>query len=240
MKFTNDINTILFDLDGTLRHNLPTGGEFFTDYVISLGMQITKDDRRRAAVWEHYYFAGSPEITADREKYNGEGEDFWFHFGHRRLVALGCPPALVPELGPKVTNYMRENYQPNASVSEDIHITLPILREARYTLGVVSNRDTPFQDEIDELGIGDYFHFSLAAGEVGSWKPEPGIFEHAVKIAGTTPEQTVYIGDNYFADIVGARRAGVRPVLYDTRGLFHDPGCPVITSFTELIELLKT
>jgi FMN phosphatase YigB (HAD superfamily) len=46
-----------------------------------------------------------------------------------------------------------------------------------------------------------------------------------------SPEQTLYIGDNYFADVVGARRAGLRPVLYDPKGLFHEPGCPVIASF---------
>jgi putative hydrolase of the HAD superfamily len=103
----------------------------------------------------------------------------------------------------------------------------------------VSNRDNPYQDEIDELGMKDYFHFSLAAGEVQCWKPEPGIFEHAVRMAGSTTEQTLYVGDNYFADVVGAQRAGLRPVLYDPKGLFHDPGCPVIASFEELIDLVE-
>ncbi len=233
------IRAILFDLDGTLRHNLPPGGQVFTDYVVSLGWPATEDDRRRAAVWEHYYFAGSPEIKADRKKFNGEDEDFWFHFGHRRLAALGCPPAFISEFGPKISIYMRENYRPDVWVPEETHTVMPELQETGYTLAVVSNRDTPLENELDELGIGEYFHFSLAAGEVNTWKPEPGIFEHALKMAGTTPEQTMYIGDNYFADIVGARRARLQPVLYDPRGLFHDPGCPVITSFEELIGLLK-
>jgi beta-phosphoglucomutase-like phosphatase (HAD superfamily) len=49
MQFTNGIKAILFDFDGTLKHHLPTGGEVFTDYVISLGLTITDEDRRRAA-----------------------------------------------------------------------------------------------------------------------------------------------------------------------------------------------
>ena len=240
MQHINGIKTILFDFDGTLRHHLPTGGEVFTDYVVeSLGWPVTDEDRLRAVRWEHYYFANSPEIQADHKNYNGEEEDFWFHFAHRRLMALGCTPDLVPELGPRVSAYMRENYKPEIWLPEETHTVVPKLREAGYTLGVVSNRDNPYQDEIDDMGMEGYFHFSLAAGEVKSWKPEPGIFEHAAKMAGTSPKQTLFIGDNYFADVVGARRAGLQPVLYDPKGIFHEPGCPVITSFNELSEILK-
>ena len=236
----NNIRAILFDFDGTLRHHLPTGGEVFTDYVVNnLGLPITDEDRQRAARWEHYYFANSPEIQADHEKHGGEEEAFWSHFAHRRLVALGCPPDLVPELGPKASAYMRENYQPEIWLPEETRTIVPMLREAGYTLGVVSNRDNPYQHEIDEMGMEGYFDFSLAAGEVKSWKPESKIFRHAVKKAKATPRETLYIGDNFFADVVGARRAGLQPVLYDPKGLFHEPGCPVITSFDELTELLK-
>lgn len=238
MGSANGIKAILFDFDGTLRHHLPTGGEVFTDFVVSQGLLVTKEDRQRAARWEHYYFANSPEIQADFKKYSDD-EDFWFHFAHRRLMALGCPPTLVPELGPKVSDHMRENYTPEIWLPEETHTVLPKLREAGYTLGVVSNRDNQYQNEIDEMGMGDYFRFSLAAGEVKSWKPEPGIFHAALERSESSAQETLYIGDNYFADVVGARRAGLQPVLYDPKGLFHEPGCPVITSFEDLTGLLK-
>lgn len=240
MKLPNNIKAVLFDFDGTLCHHLPSGGEVFTDFVIELGLTVTNEDRRRAAIWEHYYFASSPEIRADQERYNGQEEDFWFHFAHRRLAALGCPQALVQELGPKVSAHMRENYSPDIRIPEESHTAIPALREAGLTLGVVSNRDKPYQHEIDGLGMGDYFHFSLAAGEVNSWKPDPGIFEHALKRIKTLPGETLYIGDNYFADVIGARRAGLQPVLYDPKRLFHEPGCPVITSFEDLFGVIET
>ena len=239
MQSANFIKAILFDFDGTLLHHLPAGGEVFTEFIINLGLKVTDEDRRRAAVWEHYYFANSPEIQADHKKFNGEEEDFWFHFGHRRLTALGCPPDLIPELGPKVSGYMREYYKPDIWVPEETHTVLPELRKSGFTLGVVSNRDNPYQDEIDQFGMGDYFQFSLAAGEVQSWKPDPGVFYAALERADLSAQQTLYIGDNYFADVVGARRAGLQPVLYDPKTLFHEPGCPVITSFEDLTDLLK-
>jgi FMN phosphatase YigB (HAD superfamily) len=55
----------------------------------------------------------------------------------------------------------------------------------------------------------------------------------------SSAEQTLYVGDNYFADVIGARRAGLQPVLYDPKGIFHDPGCPVITNFNDLQKVLK-
>jgi len=239
MGFAKGIKAILFDFDGTLRHHLPSGGEVFTDFVVSQGISITEEDRRRAARWEHYYFANSPEIQADHKKFNGEEADFWFNFAHRRLAALGCPPNLILELGPKASDYMQDHYKPAVSVPEETHTVIPELRGFGFTLGVVSNRDNPYQEEIDSLGMKDYFHFSLAGGEVNSWKPDAGIFYAALERAGTVAQQTIYIGDNYFADVIGARRAGLQPVLYDPKGLFQEPGCPVITSFEDLTDLLK-
>ena len=239
MDTIEGIKAILFDFDGTLCQYRPLGGELFTDHVISLGLPITGEDRHRAAIWEHYYFANSPEIKADKEKFDGQDEDFWHFFAHRRLAALGCPSPLVSEYGHKVSEYMRESYEPDILVPEEIFTTLPKLLALGKKLGVVSNRDKPYQDEIEGLGMRNYFDFSLAAGEVNSWKPEPGIFEHAVKMAGTKPEQTLYIGDNYFADVIGARRAGLQPVLYDPNRLFREPDCPVIESFDDLLGMVE-
>jgi FMN phosphatase YigB (HAD superfamily) len=47
------------------------------------------------------------------------------------------------------------------------------------------------------------------------------------------------VGDNYYADVVGARAAGLRPILYDPRGIFPEPDCETIKSFDELKSILK-
>jgi FMN phosphatase YigB (HAD superfamily) len=49
----------------------------------------------------------------------------------------------------------------------------------------------------------------------------------------------MYIGDNYFADVIGARNAGIHPVLLDIGGIIHQPGCPSLKSLTELPGILK-
>jgi len=54
-----------------------------------------------------------------------------------------------------------------------------------------------------------------------------------------TAHETVYVGDNYFADIVGARRAGLQAGLYDPRFMFPDADCITIRSFDELITVIQ-
>lgn len=238
----NRIKSILFDLDGTLRLHTPMGSEVFNNYAFALGIPLHSEDMARAARWEHYYFANSPEIKVDKQKYISqkfESDSFWTNYGRRRLIVLGCSPAQAVELAPQFSAHMAENYKPQVHVPEEARPVLANLKAAGIILGMVSNRDKPFDDELKELGLREFFQFTLAAGDVNSYKPDRAIFDEAIKRAGTFASETMYVGDNYFADIVGSRRAGLRPALYDPIGLFPDSGCPVITSFDQLPQLLK-
>jgi putative hydrolase of the HAD superfamily len=116
---------------------------------------------------------------------------------------------------------------------------LPALQQAGYIMAVISNRQHPFQDTLDSHHLSEFFPYSLAAGEVDIYKPEPGVFEHALKQLNVTARETVYVGDNYYADVVGAQRAGLQPVLYDPNGIFPDADCTIIHSFDELLPAIK-
>lgn len=145
MNSPTTIKAILFDLDGTLRHHLPSGREIFTNYAVSLGLPINEEDDHRAARWEHYYFANSPEIRSDKEIFLGgnfEDQGFWVNFARRRLIVLGCSPAQAAELAPQFSAYMKENYQPQVHIPPEAPAILTGLKEAGYLLGMVSNRDT--------------------------------------------------------------------------------------------------
>lgn len=230
------MKAIFFDLDGTLRHNLPSGGEFFADYAIQLGLRATAEDRLRALRWEHFYWANSPDLKADRKAYPDD-KIFWGMYSRRQLVALGATNGQADEFAPRVTEYMSQSYKPKSVVPEDVLRLLPRLKES-YVLGVISNREKPYDAEIEMLGLAPFFELVLAGGDVRMWKPEPHIFIHACERLNIQPTEAMYVGDNYFADVVGARRAGLRPVLYDPRGIFPDPGCAKIASFDELTGIL--
>ena len=235
----NGIKAIFFDLDGTLRHSVPSGGQVFTDYVMTLGLQVNDESRLRAMRWEHLYWANSVDLRDDLLAHSGETEKFWIEYSRRRLIALGASSQWAREFAAKASMHMGEFYRPESVVPDDARRVLPQLKEAGYTLGVISNRDKSFQNELDQHAIGEFFDFSLAGGEIDMFKPEPGIFEYALQHLKLSPKEAIYVGDNYYADVVGARRAGLRPVLYDPIGIFPDPDCASIKSFDELNSILK-
>ena len=239
MMQTNNIKAIFFDLDGTLRHSVPSGGDVFTNYVMTLGLQVNEEARLRAMRWEHLYWANSVDLRNDLLAHSAETEKFWIEYSRRRLIALGASPEWAMQVAPKTSMHMGEFYKPESIVPEDVRSVLPQLKEAGYILAVISNRDKPFQELLDEHGIGEFFDFSMAAGEVSVWKPDPGIFEHGLQRMNLSASEVIYVGDNYYADVVGSRRAGLQPILYDPLGIFPDPDCAVIKSFDELNSLIK-
>jgi HAD superfamily hydrolase (TIGR01662 family) len=218
---------------------VPEGGDVFNEYVASLGYTFNNEDRVRAMRWEHQYWASSTDLRDDLLAHSADTENFWIEYSRRRLVALGASPEWAMAHAAQTSAHMGEMYKPDSVVTEDIRRTLPLLREAGYIMAVISNRDKPFQSTLDAHNLSEFFPYSLAAGEVEVYKPEPGIFEHALRQMNVTAPETVYVGDNYYADIVGARRAGLEPVLYDPNRIFPDADCITIRSFDELMGVVR-
>jgi len=234
----NGIRAIFFDLDGTLRFNRPSGREYFMDYAEVLGVPTTREQRALVWRWEHFYWADSSDMQKDEALYPDRGS-FWLNYSQRQLIAMGCPIEQARQLAPVIHQHMNENYKPENWVDPSTKDLLKALKAAGFTLGVISNRDEPFSGELTTLGLGEFFEFSISGGEAGSKKPGTGIFNYTLAKAGAAPHETMYVGDNYFADVVGARNANLHPVLLDTDGIFHQPGCPTIKSLTELPDILK-
>lgn len=232
------ISGIIFDLDGTLRHNRPTFNEVFFKASESLELANNSSKRKKSQRWLHYYWAQSPELLADMEKFKGHDELFWINHTRLNLIAYGCSASEADQLAPKVYEYIRENYLPRDWVAPDVHETLNELIHRGYSLAVLSNRRESCTLELADLELLDYFDFVLVAGEVNSWKPDTQIFISGLEKLGTAPKSTLYIGDNYFADVVGAEKAGMVPVLFDPEAIFPEATCQVISTIGDLLGLL--
>ncbi|MGW8249590.1 MAG: HAD family hydrolase [Anaerolineales bacterium] len=239
MDFSPKVQAILFDFDGTLRHSRPSYSQALIEIATSLGVPETKEGRLRSQRWLHYYWAQSSELVEDRESYNGWTDSFWTNHAHSWLLAYGCSSGQAAELAPAIYQRMADEYKPQDWVAPDVTETLDCLQDIGYRLAVVSNRNQPCHEELSRLGLSGYLEFSLTSGEVNSWKPDTRIFEHALQRLDLLPEEAVHIGDNYYADVVGALRAGIQPVLIDPEDLFPDVDCPVITAIGDLCGLLN-
>jgi HAD superfamily hydrolase (TIGR01509 family) len=67
-------------------------------------------------------------------------------------------------------------------------------------------------------GLGRHFGERLfSAYEVGSWKPEPGLFLHAALVMGAAPGDCVVVDDSA-TGVEAARRAGMRALWFTPHG----------------------
>jgi HAD superfamily hydrolase (TIGR01549 family) len=232
------ISAILFDLDGTLRHSRPSYDEALFEISVQVGLECRDERRLKALRWAHSYWAQSPELMQDLQTFQENQDRFLINYVRRYLLILGCEPEQVAAIAPQIYNRLEETHLRKDWVPAEVPETLERLKQAGFTLAVVSNREKPLDDLLDRLNLSAYFDFTLTASQAGSWKPDVKIFQYAVQRAGTTPERAIYVGDNYFTDIIGARRAGLVPVLLDPEGIFPEAECPVICSLSDLSQAL--
>ena len=129
----------------------------------------------------------------------------------------------------------------NATLYDDVVPTLEHLRDTGFKLAIVSNWDTPLDPLTERLGIARYFDTIVASHDarVRSAKPDPYIFNYTLAAVGISAAEAVHVGDTYEADIVGARNAGIRPILIDRDKTQTDKWRETIQSLSELSGLLS-
>jgi putative hydrolase of the HAD superfamily len=123
-----------------------------------------------------------------------------------------------------------------------------LLREVEASgmpMGVVSNSSfasPTLEQELQVQGIRSHFRFVISSADYGVRKPDPLIFEVALRRLGMEPGQVWFAGDNVGYDIIGARQAGIFPVAYNPRkGIPEEAGeHAVITSWSQLLPLLAS
>lgn len=161
------------------------------------------------------------------------------------LVACGMPEdRLTRELLDEAYDWQpHENLQIYPEVPE----VLEQLRTHGIELGIITNASqsmTLRDRELTHVRILDYFPACrISAIDVGLLKPDPRIFRAALDLLGLTPDQAIYVGDHFEADVVGAQSAGLRAVWRVTNAdaTLPDPGIipdGIITDLRELLPLL--
>ena len=103
-----------------------------------------------------------------------------------------------------------------------------------YRLAVISNADGKIAEVLARCGIADCFETITDSGIVGKEKPHPAIFEAAVRSLGVSAAESIYIGDVYSVDYLGATRFGMQAVLFDVARAYCDRGLPRVESLEEL------
>ena len=89
---------------------------------------------------------------------------------------------------------------------------------SQFALGVLTNGNA----DVNKLGIGNLFDFSIASTDVMSNKPNPAHFVRAQEISGIDFQSTLHIGDDAVNDIKGARDLGINTMWFNSQNLTWD------------------
>jgi putative hydrolase of the HAD superfamily len=159
---------------------------------------------------------------------------FWQIFYSHLLDQLGIPDAAIAQ-----------DLVTRTRISANWCDIRPGTRDAllrlaeKYRLAVISNADGKIAEVLARTGIADCFETITDSGIVGKEKPHPAIFEAAVSSMGVAPRDSLYIGDVYSVDYLGATHFGMRGMLFDAVGAYKDKGLPRVESLEELESRLR-
>ena len=135
---------------------------------------------------------------------------------------------------------IRDALVANTQNSTNWDRVLPGTRDALSRIGdvfrmaVISNADGRIQRVLSRCGIADCFESITDSGIVGLEKPRAEIFHAALKAMNARPEESLYVGDVYSVDYLGARNAGMDAVLFDVAGAYRDRDLPRVESLEQL------
>ena len=236
----NRYQAVLFDLDDTLCFSRPSYREVTRRVLADLGYTFPQKRWRALWRWSHAFWASSPELKSLKERFADDPEGFWRAWNERKLRFLGVPQDDIPRVLPALQEAMQTWAEQSESwVPEEVLHTLARLREQGLRLGLVTNRSQSLEpDFLDRIGLAPYFDTVVVAADVGIWKPDPRIFHLTLERLGASPEAAVHVGDNYFADVQGARKAGLTALLFDPHDLFPELPIPRLRRLPHIWEHL--
>ena len=203
----NSIKHILFDLDHTLwdfetnsniafktifkQHNLRFDFQKFLNYYKGINEKY----------WKLYR---EEKITKDELRY-GRLKDAFVKINY------DVEDDLIDKLAIDYIEVLPKNNQ----LFDGTHEILEYLKP-NYKLHIITNGFNEVQyKKINNSGLNSYFDKIITSEEAGVKKPNPLIFKYALDTINATAKETIVIGDNWEADVMGAINNGIDAIYFN-------------------------
>jgi putative hydrolase of the HAD superfamily len=222
---------LLLDALGTLVALEPPPPILRAELAARLGIEVTEEQARRAIAMEIAYY----RVHLD------EGVDAARLAALRRRCAevlreaLPTSPTLRAADVDGLTDVLLASLR--FSAYADARPAIVAARGRGKRVVVASNWDVSLHDLLERLALAPLLDGIVTSAEVGARKPAAAVFERALELAGTTPQDTIHVGDSIHEDVAGARAAGIEPVLLSRGRRESPPGVQTIASLDELAGL---
>ncbi len=222
---------LLFDAGDTLLFPKPSREEMFQQVAQQIGLTFPIE-----AIQNGYRYLDR-HLAQNGRSLPREGLDSGATYNALILEGAGFDGALMA-CAKRITQTFDGIERFEFQVFPETRDVLSHLAQARYKLGIVSNWDHSLEGLCAQLGIRHFFDVIVASQVVGVSKPNPRIFSIALQHLRVEPTDAVHIGDSYHTDVIGARNAGITPILFDWKGCFPDADCVRVERLDELIEIV--
>jgi HAD superfamily hydrolase (TIGR01509 family) len=223
------IETLLLDAGGVLVYpNWDRVSEIFRCH----GIEVSADALRAAEPQAKFAIDSAYSISTTNDADRGS------RYFHLTFDGAGVPTGDVrkPVLDDLWAYHQEHNLWEHVPV--DVIPTLEQLRAAGLTLAIASNANGVLERMFERVGLTPYFRAICDSCVEGVEKPDPRFFRIVLDRAGGRAETAMHVGDLYHVDVLGARGAGLRPLLLDPHRLYVGYDTPRIESLAELVSLV--
>jgi putative hydrolase of the HAD superfamily len=231
------IKAVFFDLYQTLVHYQPSQEELEAAAMKNLGIEVTAAMLRHPILTANEFIyqqiARRPLSQRSRE------ETMALYSEYQRIVLKEAGLAADEKVVLRLLGMMQQTKM-NLVLFDDVMPALDDLKKRSLKLGLISNIEQNITATLDKLGLSSKLDIVVTSQNAGFTKPQPEIFQYALKKSGVNPAEAVYVGDQYQVDIIGAKSAGMQGILLDRDDYYQEKlDCPKITRLKALVDYLN-
>jgi putative hydrolase of the HAD superfamily len=230
------IRAVFFDLYQTLVRYQPTQAELEANALASLGYKTTAVslDFPILAANEFMYKEIAKRPLSKRTK-----EEIVALYTEYQRVVLKEAGILAGEKVVLTLLSMMQQAHMDLMLYDDVLPVLTDLKKRGLTTGLISNIEKNMNEAIQKMGIASRLDVIVTSLDAGAAKPQPEIFQYAMRKANVIPAESIYIGDQYQVDMAGAKAAGMKGILLDRADYYREKlDCPRIKSLKEVIDYI--
>ena len=227
---------VFFDWFNTLTTYYPPREGAYALACHDLGFEVTTDQMARGLLLADQFYSDENARSPVKKREPNEMIAVYVRYGQVALRGAGLPSSEETVL--RVMEKVRGAFSsPRFALYDDVLPALGVLKSRGLVMGLISNIDQDIKPICSELGLDAYIAQVVTSKDAGSEKPHPLIFLAALNGAGVKAAESVYVGDQYSCDVVGARAVGMKPVLIDRYDLFPEVNdCARIRSLAEIVD----
>jgi putative hydrolase of the HAD superfamily len=226
------VEHIFFDLDHTIWDFETNSNETLGELYEEFGLDVLIDNKER-------FLATYQTVNAIYWKKYREGkiDKHTVRFGRFEDTLKRFKIADAALLGQAIGDKYVERGPHKTNLFPFAHEALVYLK-SKYPLHLITNGFKEVQHvKLAGSNLEQYFDIILCSEDVGVNKPHRRVFETALDKANVSPTNAVMIGDNLEADILGAKKVGMKTILFDPKKEHSTTQTPVIHSLKDLIQL---